>query len=71
MTRNGFSSAPREMVGIAVHFAFYILRYMTAVFFFWRRDLSTCFAQERHGDNDEQLPSMVVNRFLRRVSVAR
>lgn len=41
---------------------------MTALFFFWRRDLGICFAQESHGDNDEQLPSMVVDRFLRKAS---
>ena len=67
--RSGFTSAAREVVDIAVHFAFYILRHMIALFFFWRRDIGICFAQESHGDNDEQLPSMVVNRVFRKVSV--
>lgn len=65
-TRSGFTSAAREVVDIVVHFAFYILRHMTALFSFWRRDLGTCFAQESHGDNDEQLHSMVGDNFSRK-----
>ena len=41
---------------------------MTALFFFWRRDSGICFAQESHGDNDEQLHSMVVDKFSRKGS---
>ena len=67
-TRSGFTSAAREVVDIVAHFAFYILRHMTALFFFWRRDIGICFAQESHGDNDEPLHSMVVDKFPTKAS---